>query len=286
MPQIIRPDASTTRTPPAGRHLPSVRGQTTMHGCMDETAPVAADFTQCDAGSVGDALVVELASPSPTPGNDFNHVVGVCASKDSSGGAAVGFVCEFRQGYTNDTAASDSTANLDEALDTTETVVTVTDGTVFAAGDVIQIDSEEMIITSIASNDLTVTRGTGGTSATEHLTGRDVFDVNQGSLIVTFVCADVSDTVGASFYRYRLSTTEAARITDYTDLQLRFTSLNGRGGAPRSCRLHWAGVELPAAGDPSAHRKLTPEESRREFAGLSIHQESDRRPTSTTARPF
>ena len=291
MPQVIRPDTSTTRTPPAGHSVPAIVGQTTMHGCMDETAPVAADYVQCQVGSVGDALVVELATPSPVPTNDYNHIIGCSISKDGSGGAAVGTVCELRQGYNSETAAADSTADLDEDLDATETVVTVTDGSVFAAGDVIQIESEEMIIASIATNDLTVTRGTGGTTATTHpapVTGQaatNVYDVNQGSLIASFVCADCPTTVD-TYYRYRLTTAEASRITDYADLQLRFTSINGRGGAPRALRLHWAGLEVPTATDPKKQAHLTTEELRRSQHGLAVTQESDRRSTGSTTRPF
>ena len=211
MPQAIRPNDSTTRTPPAGRNLPAIVGQTTMHGCMDETTPVAADYVQCQAGSIGDALVVELGSPSPTPGNDFNHIIGVCASKDSADGAAVGLVCELRQSY-------------------------------------------------VSESDL-------------------------GTLIATVVCANVPATVD-TYYRYRLTSTEAALITDYTALQLRFTTINGRGGAPRACRLHWGGVQLPDASDPSADAHFTPEELRRKGLGLAIVQESDRRSTGSTTRPF
>ena len=288
MSQIIRPNASTTRTgASAHNNVLAIRGQTTMHGCMDDTAAVAADYTECPAGSRGgDVMVVELASPATTPASDHNHIVGACLSKDSSGGAAVGMVCELRQGYNNDTADSDSTADLDEALDDSETVVTTTDGTVFATGDVIRIDSEKMIVSAISVNDLTVTRGAGDTSPTTHLTGRDVFDVNQGVVCASFACQDASDVVGSSYYRYRLTNEEASRITDYTDLQLRFVSFNGRGGAPRACRLHWAGLECPSAGEAPADAQLTYEERRRSRSGLPITQESDQRTTGSAVRPF
>ena len=62
-----------------------------------------------------------------------------------------------------------TTANLlAEALDSSETGVDVDDGSVFAVNDTIRIDSEEMLITSISSNTLTVTRGQNGTSAATH----------------------------------------------------------------------------------------------------------------------
>ena len=288
MPQIIRPDTDTTRTGASshGNQL-AIRGQTTMSGCMDDTNAVTADYTECPAGSRGgDAVVVELASPATTPAHDYNHIVGVCLSKDTSGGAAVGMVCELRQGYNSEVAAADSTADLNEALDATETVVTVTDGSLFAAGDVILVESEIMIITSIATNDLTVVRGAGETTAQEHLTGLNVFDVNQGVVVASFTCRDASDTVGASYYRYRLTNEEASRITDYTDLQLRFVSFNGRGGAPRACRLHWAAMECPTATEPAQDRGHTAEETRRMHLGLALSQESDRQVAATGVRPI
>ena len=59
---------------------------------------------------------------------------------------------------------------IDGALsDTTGTSVTVDDGTIFVVNDLIQVDSEIMLITAIASNVLTVTRGYFGTTAATHL---------------------------------------------------------------------------------------------------------------------
>lgn len=52
--------------------------------------------------------------------------------------------------------------------DNSQTTLAVTDGTMFTVGDVIEVDSEQQLITSISSNTLTVTRGYGGTSAAAH----------------------------------------------------------------------------------------------------------------------
>lgn len=284
MPQVIRPDASTTRTPPTGHSLPAIRGQTTMHGCMDEVAPVAADYTECGLGSVGDVLVVGLGDPTTTPAHDRNHVVAFCASKDASGGAAIAMVCELRQGY-NSEGDTTSTTTLDGALTATATSVAVVDGSVFAVNDVIRVEGERMLITAISVNTLTVTRGVQGTVAVAHITGLTVFDINEGLLVASFVGANIPSTVD-TYFRYRLTDTEAARITDYTDLQLRFLTLNARGGAPRACRLHWAGCALPNIGDRNEDSNLTPEETRRKHIGLGVVQESDGRTTGSTIRPF
>ena len=64
-----------------------------------------------------------------------------------------------------------STATLNEALDTTETGVDVSDGTQFEVGQTILIDSEQMYISAIATNTLTVTRAVNGTTAATHSLG-------------------------------------------------------------------------------------------------------------------
>ena len=71
-------------------------------------------------------------------------------------------------GYTNETELVASVTT--EALDTTETGVDVTAGADFAAGQTILVDSEQMYISSIAANTLTVVRGVNGTTAATHLT--------------------------------------------------------------------------------------------------------------------
>ncbi len=71
--------------------------------------------------------------------------------------------------FTAGTAASSTGATqLNEALDATETVVTVDSGAVFVVNQVITCESEQMLITSISSNDLTVTRGYNSTTAALH----------------------------------------------------------------------------------------------------------------------
>jgi hypothetical protein len=63
--------------------------------------------------------------------------------------------------------------------DTTLTILTVTNGSYFQAGDVILLDLEYMYVTSVATNVLNVTRGFGGTQATHanavavYITGRN-----------------------------------------------------------------------------------------------------------------
>lgn len=64
-----------------------------------------------------------------------------------------------------------STATLNEALDASETGVDVSSGTAFEVGQTIRIDSEQMYISAISTNTLTVTRGVNGSTAATHDNG-------------------------------------------------------------------------------------------------------------------
>jgi len=65
--------------------------------------------------------------------------------------------------------ADESTANLlAEALDNSETAVDVDFGGAFDIGDVFKVGTEKMIVTAIAGNTLTVTRGYNSTTAAAH----------------------------------------------------------------------------------------------------------------------
>ena len=63
----------------------------------------------------------------------------------------------------------------DGSMTTTKTTVAVDDGTQLAIGQTIMIGSEQMLITNISNNDLTVTRGLNGTTGAAHADNSDVF---------------------------------------------------------------------------------------------------------------
>tara|TARA_R110002020_G_scaffold161725_1_gene347019 strand:- start:1503 stop:4832 length:3330 start_codon:yes stop_codon:yes gene_type:complete len=67
----------------------------------------------------------------------------------------------------------------ESGFDDSETSVTVDDGTVFNVNDVIVIDNEEMKITSISANVLTVTRGFNSTTAASHSDDTQIFIANK-----------------------------------------------------------------------------------------------------------
>ncbi len=58
-----------------------------------------------------------------------------------------------------------------EALDDTETAVTVAHGAYFTIGDEFRVDEEHFYVTNISTNDLTVLRGFAGSVAATHLDG-------------------------------------------------------------------------------------------------------------------
>ena len=82
---------------------------------------------------------------------------------------------------------TNNVSQLDEELDDNETTVTVDTGSNFTTGDVIIIDSEQMLVTNVSSNDLTVTRGyrskaTGHANDTKvhaYLHNADVTDISE-----------------------------------------------------------------------------------------------------------
>ncbi len=81
-------------------------------------------------------------------------------------------------GYGNGQSATpydDSTTTTAEELDATETGVDVASGAALAIGQTILIESEQMYITGISTNTLTVERGVNGTTAATHATGKAIY---------------------------------------------------------------------------------------------------------------
>ena len=80
----------------------------------------------------------------------------------------------FRVDTTPDT---DSTSDLNGAITSTSaTSIVVDDGTDFEVNQNIKVDYEEMTITAISSNTLTVVRGVNGTTAATHTDNTSVFE--------------------------------------------------------------------------------------------------------------
>ncbi len=69
----------------------------------------------------------------------------------------------------------DSGGTTNEALDASELGVDVSSGALFAVGQTIRVENEQMYIQSISTNTLTVRRGVNGTIAATHDTGKAVY---------------------------------------------------------------------------------------------------------------
>ena len=90
------------------------------------------------------------------------------SGKDYSADTVLGTTKTLSGTYKTETGTTNATSLLAEALDNSETGVDVDDGTEFAVDQVILAGSEQMQITAISSNTLTVTRGFNGTTAASH----------------------------------------------------------------------------------------------------------------------
>ena len=70
----------------------------------------------------------------------------------------------------------DSGADINQGggFSATATVLTVTDGSKFAAGQTVLVESEQMYVSAVSGSDLTVERGVNGTTAAAHPDGSDI----------------------------------------------------------------------------------------------------------------
>lgn len=71
-----------------------------------------------------------------------------------------------------------TTMNDSGGIDNAVTTMTVTDGTMFMVGDVIQVESEYMLVTAVSGNDLTITRAYASTSAASHADALTVYRIS------------------------------------------------------------------------------------------------------------
>jgi len=70
-----------------------------------------------------------------------------------------------------------TTMNDSGGISNSDTTMTVTDGTIFMVGDVINVESEYMLVTAVSGNDLTITRAYGGTTAASHADALTVYRI-------------------------------------------------------------------------------------------------------------
>ena len=75
-------------------------------------------------------------------------------------------------GYRQET--EDSGADVNETFSATDTTLTVTDGAKLNVGQTVLVDSEQLYVSAIAGNDLTVQRGLNGSTGAAHASGADI----------------------------------------------------------------------------------------------------------------
>ncbi len=73
---------------------------------------------------------------------------------------------------------------LNEALDNSETAIDVDDGSIFAIGNRVQVDNEQMDITNISTNTLTVSRAANSTTAVIHTDNTPIYLVKDGATVL------------------------------------------------------------------------------------------------------
>ena len=141
-------------------------------------------------------------------------------------------------------AFADSAQNTTGALTNknTDSSVGVADGTAFAAGEVIAIDSELMLVESIVGNNLLVDRAVRGTVLAAHLTAADIFRETSytvergilGSTAATHTSADVASVwVTPGDVR---SLVTAMAITETQQLSAGYAKTVGTGEGQKEAR--------------------------------------------------
>lgn len=149
----VDPDATQIAT--WLRELDSIQitGKWGLHSATESTGATVQNTTEITAG--GTSLVV---------GNGATISPGMVLSIESE-----------QILVTATGAVTDSTANLNGAIDSNDDTFNVTDGTKINVGEVIRIDLERMLVLDIATNAVYVARGWQGSARASHVDTSDVY---------------------------------------------------------------------------------------------------------------
>lgn len=216
-------EASTTLTPKGAvvaRANPSLSSLSTVKFKMTNSGadsvgldPLSTLLTYTDTGNLI-TLVNSATSNSvgeTSPWWYFEWKLGTGNSLDS------GEVVEITVGFFS-TTDSTTTVNEGAVFASSDTTLTVAAGGVFAVNDIIYLEDEQMTITAISTNDLTVTRGDNGTTATSHADGISVFDLDSNQSISVGINepfkVEIIPSQGAPFTITRTSPVEITAIMD------------------------------------------------------------------------
>lgn len=125
-------------------------------------------------------LLPHNAAPTSHWGRPYTHIANteLSGSTNNYSGFPPGQkVIELagKWGYREHKEDSGSDINEGAQFSSSDTTLTVDDGTDFRVGQTILIESEQLLITAISTNDLTVVRGINGTTAAAHDDNTDVY---------------------------------------------------------------------------------------------------------------
>ena len=147
-------------------------------------------------------VMIEGNNSQPKEGYTCNiHVT------DKDGVSLSGASVLIEDQYNRTVSYGDSGTDLAEYIDVSETGVDVDDGTKFSAGQYILIDAEWMLIGSISTNTLTVTRGQYNGQGGTHANGSDIYIAQA---IETDAGGDITEQ--DLIYRSWLTTSETITI--------------------------------------------------------------------------
>ena len=151
---------------------------------------------------LADGMYITVGDPSATPSDSTGEVISI----DSSGINTTTNVLTITRGALGTTPAAIPAGRLSVAWSASATVTTIDEGGTYAASDVtltvtdstgfvtggfILIDNEILEVTGVAGNDLTVTRGSYGTSDVNHNNGANVtLLTNNGQYLLNWFTTD------------------------------------------------------------------------------------------------
>jgi hypothetical protein len=125
-------------------------------------------------------------------------------------GVELAGVWGYGDGTTSTPYVADTTTA--EAIDIGETAIDVTSGTNLSAGMTILVETEQMYITSVATNTITVEKGVNGTTDAAHLTAKQIYYYRYPRDIMQ-ACLDLS----VALYQNRTKQgLQSERIGDYS----------------------------------------------------------------------
>jgi len=116
---------------------------------------------------------------------------------------------------------SDAANDADLTNVTTTTTITVADGTKIQVGDVLQLDDEFVWVSAVVGNDLTVTRGYGGTANVTHASNVVIY-IRYSARLEGANASDSPSTEPASNYNYSVIMQKTINVSRSDNLLQRY----------------------------------------------------------------